>query len=205
MLFIHANQVSKKYQKQQIFQNFSATFEQGKKYAVLGNNGSGKSTLLKILSKHTSPDEGEVKYINHKKILIPAFLYMRMSYVAPYMSLFKEFTVSEMLQWVSQSKKLSHSIKEILEITYLHSVKNKYIKYLSSGMYQRLKLATGIFTNSDVLFLDEPCTNLDQKSISLYQEWIQNYTSQKIVIIASNQAYEYQMCDTAFDIEQYKI
>lgn len=72
-------------------------------------------------------------------------------------------------------------------------------------MYQRLKLATGIFTKSDVLFLDEPCTNLDQNSIQLYQEWVQQYTSEKIVIIASNQPYEYQMCDITFDIEQYKI
>lgn len=205
MLLLQAHELTKKYQKQLIFQNFSATFEQGKKYAVLGNNGSGKSTLLKILSAYTAPDKGEVKYITSKKILMPAYIYLNISYVAPYIALFKEFTVSEMLEWIHQSKKLTHSIKDILNYTALQSAKNKYIKHLSSGMYQRLKLATGIFTATKVLFLDEPCTNLDTQGITLYQEWIHDYTSEKIVIIASNQPYEYQMCDITFDIEQYKV
>lgn len=204
MLVIHAHQLSKKYQKQYVFQNFSATFEKGKKYAVLGANGSGKSTLLKILSKYATPDTGEVRYISYKKVLWDAHLFMRISYVAPYLSLFKEFTVSEMLEWVSKSKKLSYPIKDILAHTSLYPARNKYIKHLSSGMYQRLKLATGIFTNAEILFLDEPCTNLDQESILLYQKWIQNYTTEKIVIIASNQPYEYQMCDITFDIQDYK-
>jgi len=204
MLAIHAHQISKKYQKQRIFKDFSATFQQGKKYAILGINGSGKSTLLKVLSKYSTPDEGEVKYISGKKIVMNAFLYMHISYVAPYISLFKEFTVSEMLEWLNQSKRLSHSVKDILANINLQSARNKYIKHLSSGMYQRLKLATGIFTTSKVLFLDEPCTNLDQESIQLYQEWINVYTAEKIVIIASNQPYEYQMCDVTFDIQQYK-
>ncbi len=205
MLTIYAHELSKKYHKQRIFQNFSATFEQGKKYAILGNNGSGKSTLLKILSQYTTPDEGQVQYMSEKKTLLPAYVYTQISYIAPYLSLFKEYTVSEMMEWVSQNRKLSHNIKDILNFTHLHTARSKYIKHLSSGMYQRLKLATGIFTDTKVLFLDEPCTNLDQQSIALYQEWIQKYTSEKIVIIASNQVYEYQMCDITFDIEQYKI
>jgi ABC-type multidrug transport system ATPase subunit len=204
MLAIHAHQISKKYQKQRIFKDFSATFQQGKKYAILGTNGSGKSTLLKVLSKYSTPDEGEVKYISGKKIVMNAFLYMHISYVAPYISLFKEFTVSEMLEWLNQSKRLSHSVKDILANINLQSARNKYIKHLSSGMYQRLKLATGIFTTSKALFLDEPCTNLDSESIQLYHEWINAYTAEKIVIIASNQPYEYQMCDITFDIQHYK-
>lgn len=202
---IYAHQLSKKYHKQPVFHNFSATFEQGKKYAILGANGSGKSTLLKILSQYTSPDTGEVKYLNGKKYISELYLYSQISYVAPYLSLFKEFTVLEMLDWLNTNKKLSHTIKEVLTFTQLHAARNKYIKHLSSGMYQRLKLATGIFTKNKVLFLDEPCTNLDQESINLYQEWIKTYTSDKILIIASNQPYEYQMCDVTIDIQQYKI
>ncbi|MCS7075945.1 MAG: ABC transporter ATP-binding protein [Bacteroidia bacterium] len=205
MFIIQARELSKKYQTQRIFDNFSATFEQGRKYAIIGPNGSGKSTLLKTLSNYSSADKGKLQYLKQGRVIQDYSIFTHISYAAPYVNLFREFTVAETLHWVKQSKGLTKEVKDILEITQLHTAKHKYVKYLSSGMYQRLKLAAAIFTIYDVLFLDEPCTNLDQASIQLYQEWIHSHTDSKIVIIASNQLHEYQMCDTILDMLNYKL
>ncbi|MCS7028789.1 MAG: ABC transporter ATP-binding protein [Bacteroidia bacterium] len=204
MLQIQATRLSKNYNRQIVFKNFSAIFESGKKYAILGPNGSGKSTLLKVLSQYTTPESGTVEYYHNQKRKEPHLIFKHISYVAPYVALFRNFTTTEMLEWIRQSKGLSYSPKDILEITQLYPVRNKYLKHLSSGMQQRLKLATAIFVPAEVLFLDEPCTNLDQTGIQLYQNWIQTHTLSKIVIIASNQPHEYEMCDMNFNMLNYK-
>jgi ABC-type multidrug transport system ATPase subunit len=92
----------------------------------------------------------------------------------------------------------------ILEIIELTSAANKQIRYFSSGMKQRIKLAQAIFSDVPVLFLDEPCTNLDETGYTLYQSLIQNYASQKLVIVSSNDKAEYHFCEQVIDIKNYK-
>jgi ABC-type multidrug transport system ATPase subunit len=75
------------------------------------------------------------------------------------------------------------------------SAKKKYIKYYSSGMKQRLKLALAFYTYSQVIMLDEPCTNLDDEGIKIYHHLIETLTLNRLVIVASNQIEEYKFCN----------
>ena len=47
----------------------------------------------------------------------------------------------------------------------LEKAVNKQIRYYSSGMKQRVKLAQCIFSDTAIVLLDEPCTNLDATGI----------------------------------------
>jgi len=57
---IKLENIGKKYGRNWIFKDVNLVFEEGEKYAILGNNGSGKSTLLKILSSQTAPNKGAI-------------------------------------------------------------------------------------------------------------------------------------------------
>ena len=71
-------------------------------------------------------------------------------------------------------------------------------------MRQRVKLALAFTTQSDVLLLDEPTSNFDTKAIDWYQQLIQQYTQDRLLIIGSNQSYEFDCCSEFLPVEQFK-
>jgi ABC-2 type transport system ATP-binding protein len=71
-------------------------------------------------------------------------------------------------------------------------------------MKQRLKLAQAFFSDTSVLLLDEPTTNLDEDGIALYKRLISNLTANRLVIISSNDAGEYDFCHEVLSMNAYK-
>jgi ABC-type multidrug transport system ATPase subunit len=71
-------------------------------------------------------------------------------------------------------------------------------------MKQRLKLSLAFLTDSQVLLLDEPTSNFDTKAIDWYLNLMENYTKDRLVIIGSNQEYEYGFCEKKLSIADYK-
>ena len=86
----------------------------------------------------------------------------------------------------------------------LQNAANKQIRYFSSGMKQRLKLAQAFFSNTAVLLLDEPTTNLDPDGILLYKQLITDHTKDQLVIVSSNDEQEYDFCKEVISINDYK-
>jgi ABC-type multidrug transport system ATPase subunit len=205
-MHIQLEQTGKKYNREWIFRGLSYTFTAGKKYAITGPNGSGKSTLLQTIAGSTVLSEGSIEYRLDDKILAPENAFTRLSICAPYLTLIEEMTALEFLAFHESFKSFMPGItpSAILEIIELTSAANKQIRYFSSGMKQRIKLAQAIFSEVPVLFLDEPCTNLDETGYALYQSLIQNYASHKLIIVSSNDKAEYHFCEEVIDIKKYK-
>ena len=210
-MFIHPkimqitlNNVGKRFNRDWIFRHFSQEFLIGKKYAITGSNGSGKSTLLQVIAGSLSHNEGKIAYTIEQKLLEEEKHFQYISIAAPYLELIEEMTAGEFLSFHQQFKPLVLSVKEILQFVGLQQAINKQIRYYSSGMKQRLKLAQAFFCNSPVLLLDEPTTNLDAEGIALYNQLIQNYTAGKLVIISSNDLLEYNFCEEVIAIGKYK-
>jgi ABC-type multidrug transport system ATPase subunit len=93
---------------------------------------------------------------------------------------------------------------EVIELVGLKGAKNKQIRYYSSGMKQRVKLAQAIFTDTSVVLLDEPCSNLDALGIELYHSLIEGYCKNRLVIISSNDEVEYKFATERISISAYK-
>ena len=205
-MHIQLEQTGKKYNREWIFRGLSYTFTAGKKYAITGPNGSGKSTLLQIIAGSTVLSEGNIKYSTAGQELAPEHAFKNLSICAPYLTLIEEMTALEFLAFHESFKSFMPGItpSNILEIIELTSAANKQIRYFSSGMKQRIKLAQAIFSDVPVLFLDEPCTNLDETGYILYQSLIQNYAAGKLVIVSSNDKAEYHFCEEVIDIKKYK-
>ena len=203
---IQLEQTGKKYNREWIFRGLSHTFIAGKKYAITGPNGSGKSTLLQIIAGSTTLSEGHIQYSLAGNALVPENAYTQLSICAPYLTLIEEMTALEFLAFHESFKSFMPGItpSSILETIGLTASANKQIRYYSSGMKQRIKLAQAIFSDVPVLFLDEPCTNLDETGYALYQSLIQNFASKKLIIVSSNDSLEYNFCEEVIDIKKYK-
>jgi ABC-type multidrug transport system ATPase subunit len=196
----------KRYNREWIFRHCSYTFTSGKNYAITGPNGSGKSTLLQVIAGATLHNEGTIEYSNSDKKISNEQHYANISIAAPYLELIEEMTAKEMMEFHSKFKPLIQSltIEEMLQIVGLEKAVNKQLRYFSSGMKQRLKLAQAFFSNTAILLLDEPTTNLDADGVALYQSLVKNYSKDKLVIVSSNVKEEYDFCEEVLSIADYK-
>jgi ABC-type multidrug transport system ATPase subunit len=201
---ISLNNTGKRYNRDWIFRHLNYEFIAGNKYAITGPNGSGKSTLLQIIGGAISHNEGQIQYSISNEQCTSEDVYKHISIAAPYLELIEEMTAKEFLGFHSQFKSLQLPIHEIIKTIGLEKSGNKQIRYYSSGMKQRLKLAQAFFCKTPILLLDEPTTNLDSDGVSLYYHLINNYTKDKLVIISSNDKLEYEFCGEMIKIAAYK-
>ncbi len=204
---IELDKISRKFNYDWIFRNIDYTFESNWAYAILGSNGSGKSTLLQIISGHLHPTSGVISYNVEGKKLVPDDFFRLVSYSGPYLEIIEEFTLQEMIRFHMQFKPFLNGIdaEQLMQMTTLARNRNKPIKYFSSGMKQRVKLALAILSQTKVLLLDEPASNLDKQGIEWYRNLVAEYRNDRIVIICSNsQLQEYDFCEHRLSIDDYK-
>lgn len=200
------NGIGKRFQRHWIIKNVNHSFAAPGAYALLGANGSGKSTLLRIIAGMQSPSSGKVEYEDLRGAIAPTNIFRHISFCAPSQEIVEELTLTEFLQFhFSFKKRLNNlSTEAIIQLTGLDKAKDKPIADYSSGMKQRVKLAQAIFTDSEVLLLDEPCTNLDDEGVLQYRDWMEEYTKDRLVIVASNDVREYYFCREQLHMKDYK-
>mgnify|MGYP003543111389 CR=1 FL=1 len=206
----------KRFNRDWIFRHFNYTFESGQSYAITGPNGSGKSTLLQALSAGLMINEGNIQYslpagalakegINNIQCSTE-YIYQHISICAPYLEVVEEMTLTEFLNFHNGFKPFLAGIatESIITNIGLEKAVNKQIRYYSSGMKQRVKLAQCIFSDTTIVLLDEPCTNLDAAGIELYHSLINNYCKDRLVVVSSNDEVEYRFCEERINMGDYK-
>lgn len=203
---IALSDAGKRYNRDWIYRHLSYSFEKGNAYAITGTNGSGKSTLLQNISGAIMLNEGSCEWYDGYKKIDAEKVYRHISICAPYLELVEEFNLVEFFEFHQSFKKFiaGLSIKNIIDEIGLAHVGEKRISQYSSGMKQRVKLAQCIFSDADIVLLDEPCTNLDEQGIALYHALISKYCNNRLVIVSSNDPVEYSFCNKFLSIMDYK-
>jgi len=203
---ITLNQIGRRFNRDWIFRGIDHTFIQGETYAILGPNGSGKSTLLQVLNGSLSPSAGKISYFLGDKEIEAEDVFQHLSLAAPYMELIEEFTLAEVIDFHFKFKPYKAGIDAvgIIELLNMQSSKNKAIRYFSSGMKQRLKLALAFCSDTPMLMLDEPTSNLDSQGVEWYLGLVQQFAAHRLTIICSNQEHEYGFCGHRLSIMDYK-
>jgi ABC-type multidrug transport system ATPase subunit len=189
----------KRFNRDWIFRKVNLRFDAGGRYAIIGPNGSGKSTLLQLIAGYIQPSEGSVNVEEGLESFNHNF-----SLAAPYLELMEEMTAMEQVRFHQAFRKLTVSPEILLEAAGLANASEKPIRYFSSGMKQRLKLALAFHSESPALILDEPTTNLDEQGIELYRSWISNLMPERILMIGSNDKTEYFCCDNRIDLKDLR-
>jgi ABC-type multidrug transport system ATPase subunit len=204
---ITLEKICKKFNYEWIFREVDYTFESGNAYVILGANGSGKSTLMQIVAGNLLPTSGKIILNDGFAEISPDLIYRQVSISAPYLELIEEFTLSEITEFQRKFKPFRNNLSDnqIIEITGLTKVRNKAIRYYSSGMKQRVKLALAILSDTKVVLLDEPASNLDKQGVEWYQQLVGNNSEDRIFIVCSNsQSHEYSFCTHELQIGDYK-
>lgn len=206
-MLIHLQDIGKRYRLDWIFKGVTLGFQSGRRYALLGPNGSGKSTLMKVISGHLTPSRGSITFEqNAEKPLPPEEVYRYISYAAPYIELIEELTLEEALRFHAGLKPLLPGIgpAQVYEMLALPRTRQKEIRYFSSGMKQRVKLALAVCSDTPVLLLDEPATNLDVQGVEWYKQLIGQFAADRLVIIASNDPHDAEFCAHHVQVMAYK-
>jgi ABC-type multidrug transport system ATPase subunit len=223
----------KRFNRDWIFRHLHYEFNTGCKYAITGPNGSGKSTLLQSIAGAIAISEGTIDYAapaatakpasakpasqasaTTAKPAIPASTavppdqaYRYLSLAAPYLSPIEEMTVTEFLDFHKIFKPFLPNLTtpDIIRTVGLETAAHKQIRFYSSGMKQRVRLAQALFSDTPAILLDEPCTNLDVDGIALYRGLIRQYATGRLLVISSNDTQEYDFCEKIINIMEYKV
>ncbi|GHE37307.1 ABC transporter ATP-binding protein [Sphingobacterium griseoflavum] len=200
--------LGRRYNREWIFRHVDYTFSTGKKYAILGPNGSGKSTFLKVVAGSLSPSEGQVLYRASESIHVAVEdVFSDVSIAAPYLELIEEFTLREMIAFHFKFKPFlaGYDTNRIIQLLKLDHAVDKEIRFFSSGMKQRVKLALACCSDTKLLLLDEPTSNLDVAGEQWYLDLVAETShNHRIVLVGSNQEREYVFCEESLNMLTYK-
>ncbi|MEM9052608.1 MAG: ATP-binding cassette domain-containing protein, partial [Bacteroidota bacterium] len=133
--------------------------------------------------------------------------YKHFSICAPYLELYEELTLNELVDFHFSFKALISEIdqKDFAKILELDKSATKEVKFFSSGMKQRVRIGLALLSDVSAIFLDEPTSNLDQKAAQWYKDLIEKYRKDRIVFVASNgQSDEYFFTKEKIEIENFK-
>jgi ABC-type multidrug transport system ATPase subunit len=197
--------LGKRFNREWIFRHFSFSLETATTYAITGPNGSGKSTLSQVLWGQVPPTAGTISFIHDGKPVPITEVFRYVSIAAPYMDLVEEFTLDEIIRFHFKFKKpvAGLPVDQVAGRMELIHARDKKIGQFSSGMKQRLKLALAFYSDTPLLFLDEPTTNLDRQAIEWYKDNL-SLSAGRTTIIASNQEDEYPSNAIKIDLSAYK-
>ena len=172
-----------------VFSNLNASFKSSCLTLVKGKNGSGKTTLLRTIAGFIPAEEGNISYQNVDVNLNKSLWVEKLIYVDTKKGLSQELTVLEnLLAWLQMkgwSTSKENLIKALRSVD-MEKFSNLYISQCSEGLKKRAALARLYFSFIfEVKFwlLDEPSNDLDEKSILLFKELINNFLKTNGTII----------------------
>ncbi|HRN49012.1 MAG TPA: ABC-F family ATP-binding cassette domain-containing protein [Niabella sp.] len=230
MHYISAEELTKSYGIQPLFQNISFNIEEGDKIAIVARNGTGKSTLMKILANKETADEGklwinkevdvvlfeqEPDLIEENTIADNIFFYNN-----PVINAIKEYEsaieknnseniarsllkMDELDAWNFESK-----VKQILGRLNVHHLQQT-VSTLSGGQKKRVALARTLidigFEHKHVLLLmDEPTNHLDVEMV----EWLEHYLNKEnitLMLVSHDRYFMDNVCNEIWEMEDGKL
>ncbi len=200
---IEADGIQKRFGRQLLFSNVGFKLNPGDSFYITGPNGSGKSTLLQILAGIQRPTAGSILYMAGVNVIKREDYYENYGFTGPQVNPYDALTAYENLSFSTAGTVDETSINEYLERFDLYRHREKQVRYYSSGMKQRLRLIHALIKDAPVLMLDEPCSNLDSRGRDILYEILGDIKRNKIVVIATNESEDINLCANGIDLEQH--
>ncbi len=193
-----AKRIVKRFGHFLVLKNISLKISSGSAIAITGPNGSGKTTLVKILCNLMAPTRGEVIYQKDGKKIERENIFQYIGLVGPYLQLYQELSAQENIDFFARMRNLknySARVKQLMELFNLSGREHDAVKTYSSGMQQRLKYVCALLHEPEVLFVDEPRSNLDQAGIEAVYSILREQKKDKILVISTNDQEDLTLAD----------
>jgi len=204
---LQSDSLSKSFGRRLIFSNINFQWQEKGIFGISGPNGSGKSTLVKIIAGLISPSKGKLIHKNSGGEIIPEKLHNHIGFVSPYLVLYEEFSAWENLKIFAEIRGVTFDEARVLSYLkefLLENRKDDLVKTYSSGMKQRLKFIFALMHSPEVLIFDEPTSNLDDEGKKVVYKIINDEGKQRVVIVASNETRDLELCNEVLLLEKYK-
>ena len=212
---INFKNISFEYKKnKKILENISFEIVNGDKIGLVGSSGMGKSTIVNLISGLLRHSSGEM-YINDNKVDYD-FILGNLSLI-PQNPFFANSSIKENLCFGIDNNKINlNKVNEVLKVVNLFDLVNQMDKKLdtiigekgtslSGGQLQRLGIARSLYSDPDILILDESTNALDkgtQKKI--IKNLFLNYKDKTIIIISHDHNILSE-CNKIYKIENKKL
>lgn len=187
MIDFSIKDVSKKF-GQNGLNKISFQLNQGDFFCITGESGCGKTTLLNIVSGMLRPDTGDV-YLNGKSIFKDMKEQERtelrnkvLGYMMQGNSLIPDLTVWQNIIFpleLAGRKADEEEAVRLGEQLGIDNIMDSYPSEISGGEYRRVLLARILLLDTDILIVDEPTSNLDEKSAVIVRKVLHNICSTK--------------------------
>lgn len=181
---------------EKILNHYSTTFEKGKITGIIGPSGCGKSTLIKLFMRFFEADKGKLTYQGiDVNTITTSELRNHISYVTQETHLFQD-TIENNVRIAKEDASLEEIILACKKAS-IHDFITKLPKgyqtrlselgdSLSGGERQRIGIARAFLHNGDILFLDEPTSNLDSLNEAVILEALAKEKADKTVVLVSH-------------------
>ena len=206
MVTLKVDTLAKSYAAKPVIRDLSFHYDGGI-IGIAGPNGSGKSTLLRCISGLTLPSSGSVYWRVNGVDFSNKTVSKVLGYAAPYVQLYEELTTAENLIFIRdlRSPQSCEAITHLIHDYDMSEFSDSLYGDLSSGQQQRVKLAAAAIHRPDILCLDEPGTNLDEAGHGIIEQMILKCVDNGgIVLLASNQIRELELCDNVLNVADPK-
>lgn len=184
---IKIKNLQKKYNDNAVIAIDDLLFEENKAHGIIGDNGAGKTTLLKIIAQLDDDYTGDIYYNGNE---VDQDIIKSMTYITqvPYMlnmSVYKNIAYPLKIRKID-NKIIDNKVNEYLDLLKITHLKEKNAHQTSSGEKMRIALARALIIEPKVLFLDEPTTHLDRKTIEILKEVILKIKGNTTIFIISH-------------------
>lgn len=189
-VYLELENIGKEYRDIKAVDQLSLKVFKGDIYGFLGPNGAGKSTSIRMILSLIKPASGTIRLfgkdlaVNRYKTLSRVGALIEKPDFYKYLSARKNL---EILGKLSNVKKLSPKIDEVLELVKLKERQHSRVKTYSQGMRQRLGIAQSLLHEPDLIILDEPANGLDPQGQKEMRQLIQKLNTERgITFIVSS-------------------
>lgn len=199
--------LNKSFGRRLIFNDLQFKFDKSGVYGISGPNGSGKSTLVKIIAGIIGASQGKIFHKLDEKEIAEEHIHNHIGFVSPYLVLYEEFTTYENLKLFADIRGVKFNqerVDYLLNKFLIFKRKDDLLKTYSSGMKQRVKFIFALMHSPQLLILDEPTSNLDDEGKNSVYEIVKEEGQKNIVLIASNEKNDLELCDDTVYLEKYK-
>lgn len=181
-MYIELKKITKKYQQNEILKDVDLGIEKGSLTALLGPSGSGKTTILRVIAGLEDISGGQI-FIDEKDVTHVSPSQRGIGFVFQNYALFKHVDVYDNIAFGLRTKKIDEDsiekrVNELLELTGLTGLGDRYPHQLSGGQRQRVAFARALAPNPKVLLLDEPFAAVDAKIRKELRIWLRNLIHQ---------------------------
>jgi len=153
----------------------------GKTYGLLGPNGAGKTTTVRILNAIISKTSGMASVGGYDITAESEKVKMICGFLPESPGLYSKLTAKEFLEFIGELYYLprdviSARINELIELFNLEGRENDLLESYSRGMKQKVCLCAALIQDPEIIFLDEPTSNLDPAAARMVKNLISQLT-----------------------------